>query len=277
MAFADTAAMVLQHVPESVDQQEQFYVDVEIDPNGTSFNGAQGSVTFSNDTISFVRAETGSSIVTYFITPPTLQDNTVTFSGIILGGFNGLINPFDQSHKLPGHIMRLVFAAKAQGTATIDTHDSTVTANDGEGTLQSASSAHASFPVSDAVAISKYVTPDITLPTISASVVQEHALFDGRYTLIFTATDKQSGIDHVELQEGGGAWNTVQSPYLLHDQSRKSILSLRAYDASGNVATITVAPISSSSTTIALIILIFILLITLYVIHKKSKHPTHLA
>ncbi|MDB5254931.1 MAG: hypothetical protein JWL92_307 [Candidatus Nomurabacteria bacterium] len=280
MAFAVDEAprptLSLEGMPVSVDQEQQFYVDVKVDPKGASFNGIQSTVQYSGDTITFVRAETGSSIITYFVTPPTVTENGIAFSGIILGGFRGLIDPFDESHSLPGDIVRLVFAGKAKGTARITTHDSTVTANDGAGTLQTVTDATVSTTVSDVAAPSTYTPADSIAPTITASVVQEHDLFDGRYTLLFTATDKQSGIDHVELREGNGEWATIESPYVLQDQSRKSILSLRAYDASGNVGTITIAPVASSSA-LALIILILILIIVVYVIYKKSKHPAHLS
>jgi hypothetical protein len=275
VASAQTSArMVLQGAPTAVSQQQQFYVDVAVDAQGTSFNGIQGRVTFSSDTLSFVRAETGTSLVTYFIDPPTANGNTVSFSGIIIGGFDGLINPFDQSHKLPGEIVRLVFVGKAVGNATISTSKVTVTANDGQGTLENVADNNVSLDVSTAVSPSVYATADTVPPTISAVVVHESDLYNGKYALLFTANDKQTGIAYVELREGSGAWNTIQSPYLLQDQSRHSILSLRAHDVAGNVTTITIAQ-SASSQSAAAIILILIVLIILYAIHKKTKHPKH--
>jgi hypothetical protein len=271
---ADAASMVLQHAPQAIAGQEQFYVDVAVNADGDSFNGIEGGVVFSSNTLSFVRAETGASIVTYFIDQPSVQGNTVNFSGIIVGGFDGLINPFDQSKKFPGQIVRLVFAGKNPGAAVISTAHVHVTRNDGQGTLESAEDDRVSFAVSAATSPSVYKTDDSTAPTISASVVNEKDLYDGKATLIFSAADKQSGIDRVELQEGNGTWKAVESPYLLQDQSRKGILSLRAYDVAGNVATITIGA-TASHTTGAAIILIIITLILLYVIYKKSKHKKH--
>ncbi len=271
------ASMVLEHVPATVAQQQQFYVDVALNPNGNDFNGLQGTVSFSDDTLSFVRAETGTSILNYFIETPTALVNTVHFSGIVPGGFKGLVNPFDPTHTMPGTIVRLVFAGKAPGSATITTSYVQATDNDGQGTLETVSDASAMLTVSSTVLPSTYATPDTIPPTIEASVIRDPNLFDDRYTLIFTATDKQSGINHVALQEGDGPWTTINSPYLLQDQTRQSILTVRAYDNAGNMSTITIVPSPVKSSAMIIISTIFIILIlifiaTAYVIFRKIIH-----
>ncbi len=266
------ARMTLENAPTTVAQQQQFYVDVAIDPQGVPINGIQGSVSFSKDTLSFVRAETGTSVINYFIDPPTVHGNTVTFSGIVVGGFNGLIDPFDQTHTSPGSIVRLVFAGIAPGHAVISTSNVIATDNDGKGTIENVSDGSVSLVVSDLVTPSQYTTPDTVPPTLSASVVTDPNLYNGKYTLIFTATDKESGVDHVQLQEGNAPWVTIQSPYLLHDQSRKSILSLRAYDVAGNVTTVTIATQTTSVPVSFMLIMAILAIIITYVIYEKNKN-----
>ncbi len=260
------------HAPQSVAQQQQFYVDIVVDTKGVSINGVQGAVTFSSDTLSFVRAETGTSNITLWIDQPVVKGNSVIFSGIIPGGFDGLINPFDQSAKLPAEIVRLVFVGKSAGVAAISTTNITVTDTDGKGTVEKLSDTSTTFPITTSVAPSVYTTPDTIAPTLSVSIVNDKNLYDGHAVLVFTATDKESGIDHVTLQEGDNDLSTIESPYLLHDQSRKSILLLHAYDVAGNVATITIAPLSSQTSTTVIVILILITLIILYVNYKKTRH-----
>lgn len=267
---ADAASISLAPMPATIAQQQQFYVDVTIDPQGISFNGIQGAVSFSSDTLSFVRAETGSSSITYFIDQPTVKGNTVTFSGIIPGGFDGLINPFDPVHKKPGEVMRLVFVGKAAGTATIGTSHMQIAGNDGQGTLQPVPDQQFHFVVSNTVAPSVYSTPDTVMPVLSASIVSDKDLYDGKYTLVFTAVDKQSGIDHVEIKEGTDAWQTIQSPYVLRDQSRQGILLIRAVDAAGNATLVTInAAPQSSRLVLPILLILFLLSIVLYVIKKK--------
>jgi len=272
---AEASTVTISHAPTTVAQQQQFYIDVALDTAGTSINGIQGAVTFSSDTLSFVRAETGTSNVTLWIDQPTVHGNTISFSGIIPGGFDGLVDPFDQTHKQPGEIARLVFVGKMPGNATIATSNVIVSDNDGNGTLEHVADNTTSVVVSNDIAPSIYSTPDIVPPTITASIVQDADLFDGKYTLLFTAIDKESGIDHVELKEGNDQWKTIQSPYMLRDQSRDSILSLRAYDVAGNIATITIAPKSSAPSPTAIIILIIAALAILYVMYKKIIRRTY--
>jgi hypothetical protein len=272
--FAQVApSIMLQHVPSTVAQQQQFYIDVVLDTHGTDINGIQGAVAFSSDNLKFVRSEIGNSNVTMWVTQPVIHGNTLSFLGIIPGGFDGLINPFDPKHKLPAQIVRLVFQAKATGPAIITASQFSVTANDGQGTLTAIPDTTTNLMVTEAVSPTTYTVADTIPPLLSASVVTDKNLYDGRYTLVYTAIDKQSGIDHVELQEGNGAWVTIDNPYLLQDQTRKGILSLRAYDVAGNVTTISLpAAPSPHSSRVPLIIFALIILIILYVIYKKTRH-----
>lgn len=268
------AHMVVNGAPATVAQQQEFYVDVAVDSDNVALNGIAGTVSFSSDTLTFVRAETGTSLINYFIDSPMLVGNTIKFSGTIVGGFNGLIDPFNPEHKLPGQIVRLVFAGKAKGPATITTTNVMVTDNDGKGTLEKAIDGAMPVTVTDAIAPSHYNTPDTTPPEISASIVQDTNFYDGKYVLVFSTIDKESGIDRVQLQEGDGQWTTIQSPYLLHDQTRTSTLSLRAYDVAGNMTPITIAPIRTFSPTaiIAFLILLLLAIIMGYIIYEKIKY-----
>lgn len=267
------ATISLTNIPTTIGQQQQFYVDVTIDPQGKSINAIQGSIVFSSDNLSFVRAETGTSNITFFITPPTLKGNTITFAGIIPSGFNGLINPFDAQHREPGEIMRLVFMGKAAGEAQIIATGTTVADNNGQGTLEFVPDQRNFLSVSTTVSPSTYTTHDTKPPLITALVAQDTNLDNGKYALIFNAVDKQSGIDHVEVKEGGADWQTVQSPYVLHDQSRKSIILVRAIDVAGNTTLVTInaAPHADDSTFIVCFGLILLALI-LYFINKKYFH-----
>lgn len=271
--IVNAAAISIQSAPTSVGQQQQFYVDITIDPQGKAINAIQGSVVFSDDNLSFVRAETGTSNITFFITPPTLKGSTITFAGIIPGGFNGLINPFDAQHRKSGEIMRLVFTGKAAGEAQIIATGTTVADNDGQGTLEIVPDQRVFLAVSTATSPSVYAMHDTNPPLITALIVQDPNLDNGKYTLVFNAVDKQSGIDHVELKEGDADWRTIQSPYVLHDQSRKSILLVRAVDVAGNTSLVTInaAPHSSNST-VVLCLGLFILAAVLYFIKRKYFH-----
>jgi hypothetical protein len=82
-------------------------------------------------------------------------------------------------------------------------------------------------------------------------------MFDNQYYIIFSTTDKQSGMDHFEVLEirhdqelgivKGGFWDklkgkttfvpeweTAKIPYLLNDQDLLSIIRVKAIDKAGN-------------------------------------------
>ncbi len=66
--------------------------------------------------------------------------------------------------------------------------------------------------------------------------------------MTFATQDKQSGIDHYEIQESrsskidAGKWKTAESPYLLIDQELHSFIYVLAIDRQGNERVIKVFP-----------------------------------
>ncbi len=70
---------------------------------------------------------------------------------------------------------------------------------------------------------------------------QNPLIFEGKYFITFSTNDKQTGIDYYEIHEIPPIWTLkttkperAGSPYLLKDQSLKSIIKVRAVDKAGN-------------------------------------------
>ena len=62
-------------------------------------------------------------------------------------------------------------------------------------------------------------------------VASDPTIFDGKFFLIFSATDKGVGIDHYEVREGfWSEYERAESPYLLKDQSLGKFISIKAID-----------------------------------------------
>ncbi|HHE65575.1 MAG TPA: hypothetical protein ENL09_06080 [Bacteroidetes bacterium] len=87
-------------------------------------------------------------------------------------------------------------------------------------------------------------------------------IYDGKYFIVFSTVDKQTGLDHYEIleitpeelekikKEDGGianffnklfgkweeksSWKEGESPYLLADQSLGSVIKVKAIDKAGN-------------------------------------------
>lgn len=76
-------------------------------------------------------------------------------------------------------------------------------------------------------------------------IAKDPSMFEGKYFLSFATTDKTSGIDHYEIIEADrrgyqrrttrkAEWKIGESPYLLEDQSLRSIIKVKAVDKAGN-------------------------------------------
>ena len=71
---------------------------------------------------------------------------------------------------------------------------------------------------------------------------QDPSIFGGKYFIVFSTTDKQTGIDHYEVKEGKRKWQEAESPYLLGDQKLESIIKVKAVDKAGNERTVLIGP-----------------------------------
>jgi len=69
---------------------------------------------------------------------------------------------------------------------------------------------------------------------------------DGKYYLVFSTTDKQTGVDHYEISETKNKnkenWQKEENPYLLTDQSLKSFIKVKAVDKARNERIETIYP-----------------------------------
>ena len=60
-------------------------------------------------------------------------------------------------------------------------------------------------------------------------------IFDGKYFIVFATQDKKSGINNYMIREGTWGWfSTVESPYLLKNQTLDRKIFIKAVDKAGN-------------------------------------------
>ena len=251
---------------------EQFYVDVLLDPQGESFNAIEGSIKFSPNSLFFVRIEDGKSMFSNWIKKPTLEGDTINFSGIATNGFDGVIDPFNPKSKLPGPILRIVFSGLKAGTTDFSISDLSIASNDGKGTIHDIPVKKFSIVVGDYennVVLADKKDQD-TAPQIEASVITDPNLFDNKYVLIFQAKDKVTGIKSVMLKEGDRDWKEINSPYLLEDQTRHSIINLRAMNYSGVSISTSIDAIPDTSLSMNVLYLICLSVIFLFLLFLKK-------
>ena len=112
-------------------------------------------------------------------------------------------------------------------------------------------------------------------------VIHDTQSYDGKYAIMFSTKDADSGIDHYEIKEGGGDWQAVTSPYVLKDQTLQGQVLVKAVDHIGNTKIEQVAlPIQEHPNTalvnLIAVLLVFIILCVIILCRRwlTKKHTT---
>jgi len=263
MSF-DTPKMV-------VNKNEEFFIDLLLDAEGGFINGIEGNIEFVGGGLSFLRAENAKSMMDLWILNPKLIDNSIVLAGISTYGFSGVIDPFNKDKKLPGLITRLFFKSNRAGEILFTTSDFTLNINDGKGTEVIASAISLSMSVNNQEYVKEEINQIYSEPTIEAFIVRDINLYNNKYVLMFDAKDKESGIEKVLIKEGNKAWKEIESPYLLKDQSRGSVIILKAINFSGQSVLISLDQLSqvdNGEKNIKLIINVVFFILIIYMLRK---------
>ena len=225
-AHAATWAFVAS--PENPGVNGQFTVDVYFDAEGESVNALQGSVRYDTDMLELKDVSDAGGAITLWAKSPVAalaQTGAVDFSGITPGGL-----PRNQ-----GRLFTLTFSAKGTGSTRIQLAESLALLNDGLGTPVANANA---LPLDIAVSENGSSTPAVvdTEPPLAFApeIIRNEALYDGAWTVVFSTQDKESAIDHYEVNEGDG-FVRAENPYLLKRQTGFVRVQVRAIDRFGNV------------------------------------------
>jgi hypothetical protein len=217
---------------------------IALDTQGQYINAIELHITFDPGEFSIDAIDDGGSVVTAWIAKPAFSNvlGTVDLSGIIPGGIN----------TANGKIVSFAIAPKQTGMVKgFVVQSGQILLNDGKGTPASLSVVSGPFPLENATSVVlgnmsvDFHAPDPFVP----EVARDPALFGGKYFLVFNTTDQGSGIDRYEVLEvpqGESAgdittWRSATSPYLLHDQTLKSDIYVRAVDNAGNLRMVKIA------------------------------------
>lgn len=267
------AKLLLVPSKDSVGIEEQFYVDLMLDPEDQSFNAIKGDISFSKENATFLRAEDGKSMVNLWIEKPKIIDDTISFAGLMSNGFEGVIDPFDTTHKLPGLIIRLVFETKKPDQINFYTSLFTLNKNDGLGTEFQVIPISSSVKVTNFINRYKYENNSGGTPELEAFISRDQNIFDNKYTLFFKASDKETGIKSVMIKEGMANWKEVESPYLLRDQSRHSQITVQAINFSGASIIVNIDKIPYNWELLTkLILLVIISIVSSIILIIKKNH-----
>jgi hypothetical protein len=212
-------------------------------------------------------------MVNLWVEKPKVIGGTISFAGLMSNGFEGVIDPFDTTHKLPGLIIRLVFETKKPDQVNFYTSPFTLNKNDGQGTEFQVDPISSSIKVENFINRYKYENNSGGTPELEAFISRDKNIFDNKYTLFFKASDKETGIKSVMIKEGRSNWEEVESPYLLRDQSRHSQITVQALNFSGASIIVNIDKIPYNWNLLTkLILLVIISIVGLIILIIKKNH-----
>ena len=219
---------------------DTFITEVRLDNEGECINAVHVAVSYPTDRLRAVDFSRGNSILNLWIKDPTIDTGRgmVEFMGGIPGGYCGRIPGDPSLTNVLGRIVFSVVKSDASQAEISVSSESEAYLNDGLGsraqlTVRGSSVTLQSEKTDVGNPWIEEVGADTTPPDpFTIEVQSTRGVFGGRYYIVFSTTDKQSGMDHYEIFERG-AWKPVVSPYRLTDQSLKDI-QVKAIDKAGN-------------------------------------------
>ncbi len=287
--FASAASLYLDPSVGTYGPGDTFGVNVRLNTDAADcINAAQVDITYPAATLRAVDFSRGSSIFSLWITDPQINTDagTVDFEGGVPGGYCGRIPGDPAISNVLGEIIFSVVGSSTKAAEIRISPGSVLYKNDGLGTKVVPTLTDATISIAPTPQLSSNpwlseVSADTIPPQpFTVQVESTRGVFDGKYYVVFSTVDNQSGLDHYEIFENG-AWNRVTSPHVLADQSLKSPIEVRAIDKAGNIRLGTYTPgtppprqysladILPPFGALALILIIIALII--YLRHKKTR------
>jgi hypothetical protein len=261
-----TEAAVLYLEPSEGEYQvgDIFLAEVRIDTQGEYINAVEVNLEFPQDILEVKNFSKGNSILCLWAKEPSFSNGLLSFSGGIPGGYYGS----------DGLLGKIAFRVISCGFAEVVFQDnSQALLNDGKGTPVELTTKTAVFTILDA---EQETSRDEWQEELEKDIIPPE-LFEMEFHenfIIFSTTDKQTGIDYFLIKQGKSDWEKVDSPYPLADNALQSIIKIRAVDKAGNERIVEYIPeIPEKPVPLIFWIIILILInfsIIIYVVCQKK-------
>lgn len=270
---ASAATVYLESYRNTMAVGDTTVIAVKINADGAILNTVDGEVAIksSKGSISVQEFSLANSSFGLWPRTPSLsqEGHLISFVGGVPGGFS-----------IEGAtLFKVVVEAKKEGTITISPQNLSVFSNDGKGTKLPVTTKDLTINViakkqgaPSQNDWSSIVSQDITPPEKFIIVLgQDNNLFDGKKFAFFSAVDNQSGIDHYDVSENGGAVVRSGSTYVLQNQGENVRLDVVAYDKAGNKQTSSYNPSATKNNTTWIIVVVVLVLFIVFRSYRKSK------
>lgn len=254
---------------------DTFTLALKLDTEGEVVNAISAQIVVPDALVSIVTVSDANSPVTTWVTRPQISGNSISFAGIMPGGFTDVIDPVTKE-KFNSTIVTITLKITGAGSDSIIFNESSLYKNDGRGTKADLVAVPLRLSFGDSPTGADVIQSDITPPEFFTAVVtSDKNLFAGRYALIFSTTDKGSGISYYEVKEGDNPFVRAESPYELTDQTLRSHIKVRAVDYAGNERIIDVKSGISREVLFGIFVLLGVLVLSIialwYVVKKYKK------
>jgi len=241
--WADGAILYLEPSQGEYQPEDTFIIKVKIDIGEECINTVKADLKFSQEVLEAVDFSQGDSILTLWLESPEINqsEGLISFVGGVPAGYCGEVPGGIGDSNLLGRIIFKVQDIQIDQAEVKFLNTSQVLLNDGLGTVDELSTKGAVYTVLQSGSgpakdeWQQELEQDKIPPEVFEIEVHQDALiFEGKYFITFSTTDKQTGLSHFEVKEGDGNWQQKESPYLLADQSLQSIIEVKAVDKAGN-------------------------------------------
>jgi len=262
-------------------------IDLKFDAQGENYNAIGGELVWPSD-LEMVSILTHESLVSLWVEAPNYDGSKLKFAGTMPGGYKGSFTPFAQGPQ-PGVVFSVLARPKRVGDFDISFGQAELYANDGTGKL-----IDVALPIfkltsfgdtAAAPGLPPVVAQDRLAPTdLRISIEQDEAVAQGKWFLIVSARDNESGIKGFYFQESASAspgdnWIPIGSPFVLPNQKRDKTIFVKVVDLNGNESVTSspalfsrVAGPQKMNFSIIFAILIVVALGTIILIIKMRRH-----
>lgn len=241
-------------------EKEGMEASLIIETQKEEINAIEGIVTVAENS-EVEEIGDGNSIVSIWLEKPEYNQGNIRFSGIIPGGFNG-----------KGSLFKIKY--KSDSASPFELENLRILLNEEDG--KNAGIVYMPNKNLGAVGDANLEIDAYPPERFTPEIINDDAIENGRYVLVFSTTDKGSGVEKYQILEKQSdresSWKDATSPYLLDDQNLNSEIYVRAVDKTGNfiIAYIPAKNPQSYPDKIYWIILLALLILSIGIVLRKK-------
>ena len=255
--FVSGAVLYIDPEEGTISSEQMFSVNVRIDNQDECLNVFDVKLYYPSDMIEATSVSRGRSILSLWTQEPVIDNKKgeISFTGGVPGGYCGRVSGDPElTNVLVTVIFQPLIGEDFSGETEIRFDDkSAVLLSDGQGTFAETRFIDAIYEVGDEATVHAEEWLELLRedgrPPVSFDVIlmQDESVYDGKYYIAFSTTDKGSGLSHYEVKEEDidregflrgskkeANFERAKSPYLLRDQTLNSKITVRAVDNAGN-------------------------------------------